>query len=51
MTSFAVNVWHENPFYTLSDARVVIAAWRKKYNQLRPHRSLLLKTPEEFALD
>jgi transposase InsO family protein len=35
---------------TLSEARVVIAEWRKKYNELRPHRSLGMKTPEEFAL-
>ena len=37
-------------FYTLSEARVVIEAWRKKYNELRPHRSLGMKTPEEYAL-
>lgn len=36
-------------FFTLSEARVVIAAWRKKFNQVRPHRSLSMKTPEEFA--
>lgn len=36
--------------FTLSEARVVIAAWRKKFNQIRPHRSLSMKTPEEFAL-
>ena len=36
-------------FYTLSEAQVVIAAWRKKFNQIRPHRSLSMKTPEEFA--
>ena len=36
-------------FYTLSEARVVIAAWRMKFNQVRPHRSLGMKTPEEFA--
>ncbi len=35
--------------YTLSEARVVIAAWKKKYNELRPHRGLGMKTPEEFA--
>ena len=32
-------------FYTLSEARVVIAAWRMKFNQVRPHRSLGMKTP------
>ncbi|MGA0900154.1 MAG: integrase core domain-containing protein, partial [Luteolibacter sp.] len=36
-------------FYTLSEAMVVIAAWRRKFNQIRPHRSLGMKTPEEFA--
>ena len=36
-------------FFTLSEARVVIATWRKKFNQIRPHRSLSMKTPEEFA--
>jgi len=37
-------------FYTLSEAKVVIEAWRRKYNEVRPHRSLGMKTPEEFAL-
>ena len=36
-------------FYTLSEARVVIAAWKKKYNEPRPRRSLGRKTPEQFA--
>ena len=38
-------------FHTLSEAKVVIAAWRSKFNQVRPHRSLGMKTPEEFAFD
>ncbi len=36
-------------FYTLSEARVVIGDWRKKYNTVRPHRSLGMKTPADFA--
>lgn len=36
-------------FYTLGEARVVIADWRRKYNSVRPHRSLGMLTPEEFA--
>lgn len=36
-------------FYTLSEARVVIEDWRWKYNNIRPHRSLGLLTPLEFA--
>ena len=38
-------------FYTLSESKVVIAAWRRKFNQIRPHRSLGMKTPEEFAFE
>jgi len=38
-------------FHTLNEARVVIAAWRMKLNQVRPHRSLGMKTPEEFAFE
>lgn len=36
-------------FYTLGEARVVIADWWWKYNTVRPHRSLGMQTPEEFA--
>lgn len=36
-------------FYTLTEARVVIEDWRWKYNNLRPHRSLGLLTPQKFA--
>ena len=31
------------------DARRKIAAWRKQYNEERPHSSLGYKTPSEFA--
>lgn len=27
-------------FYTLREAQVVIDAWRREYNQVRPHSSL-----------
>jgi putative transposase len=36
-------------FQNLFDARRKIAAWRKEYNQERPHSSLEYKTPKEFA--
>ena len=36
-------------FYTLGESRVVIGDWRRKFNQVRPHRGLGMKTPEEFA--
>jgi putative transposase len=36
-------------FQNLFDARQKIAAWRKEYNEERPHSSLGYKTPMEFA--
>ena len=36
-------------FQNLFDARRKIAAWRKQYNEERPHSSLGYKTPREFA--
>jgi len=36
-------------FQNLFDARRKIAAWRKEYNEERPHSSLDYKTPREFA--
>ncbi len=38
-----------NWFQNLFDARRKIAAWRKEYNEERPHSSLGYKTPSEFA--
>ena len=38
-----------NWFVNLADARRKIAAWRKEYNEERPHSSLAYRTPEEFA--
>ncbi|HZQ69567.1 MAG TPA: integrase core domain-containing protein, partial [Terriglobales bacterium] len=34
---------------TLTEARQVIEAWRREYNDSRPHRSLGERTPSEFA--
>lgn len=36
-------------FTSLAQARILIAAWRKDYNQHRPHSSLDYLTPAEFA--
>jgi putative transposase len=36
-------------FQNLFDARAKISAWRKDYNQERPHSSLGYRTPQEFA--
>ncbi len=35
--------------YTLSESRVVFADWRDYYNHVRPHRSLGLISPGDFA--
>src|SRR5580698_4608225 len=37
-------------FQNLFDARNKIAAWRKEYNEERPHSSLGYCTPKEFAM-
>jgi putative transposase len=37
-------------FRNLYDAREKIAAWRRGYNEVRPHSSLGYRTPAEFAL-
>ena len=39
--------WFEN----LEEAQTVIEAWRKEYNNERPHSSLGMKTPAQFAAD
>ena len=40
---------NEHDFVSLVDVQLTLAAWRAKYNSLRPHGSLGWKTPEEFA--
>jgi putative transposase len=40
---------NEHAFTSLSEAREIIEAWRTDYNEVRPHKSLGKKTPEEFA--
>jgi putative transposase len=36
-------------FATLAEAKQVIEAWRREYNESRPHRALGERTPNEFA--
>lgn len=36
-------------FTSVADARVEMAAWRKEYNEDRPHTSLRNQTPREYA--
>ena len=39
----------ENWFMSLEDAKIKIEAWRKDYNEHRPHSSLGDETPRGFA--
>jgi putative transposase len=39
-----------NGFLSLADARSKIEAWRRQYNESRPHTALGWLTPQEFAL-
>jgi len=39
-----------NLFLSLADARSKIEAWRRHYNESRPHTALGWRTPQEFAL-
>jgi putative transposase len=41
---------NENWFLSLPEAREKIEAWRRDYNQVRPHSALGYQTPEEFAV-
>ena len=36
-------------FTTMAETRQTVEAWRKEYNESRPHRSLGERTPNEFA--
>ena len=36
-------------FYTLKEAQVIIEAWRKEYNSIRPHSSLKYRPPVPLA--
>jgi putative transposase len=38
-------------FISLAEARIRIAAWRRDYNEHRPHSALNYRTPAEFAAD
>jgi len=40
---------NDNQFLTLAEAQTIIEAWRKDYNEERPHGSLDGLTPKEFA--
>jgi transposase InsO family protein len=39
-----------NWFLTLEDAKAKIEAWRREYNESRPHMSLGYMTPQEYSM-
>jgi len=40
---------NENWFFGVGDARRIIEVWRREYNEERPHMSLGMRPPAEFA--
>jgi len=40
---------NEHWFRSLAEARLIVATWRKDYNERRPHSALDYQTPAEFA--
>jgi hypothetical protein len=40
---------NEHWFMSLREARETIEAWRRDYNEVRPHSSLGNRTPQEFT--
>lgn len=40
---------NEHWFTSLAEARILISAWRRDYNENRPHSALNYQTPAEFA--
>jgi putative transposase len=36
-------------FASITEAKQIIEAWRREYNESRPHRALGERTPSEFA--
>ena len=40
---------NEHWFGTLGEARQTIEAWRRDYNEVRPHSALGNRTPQEFT--
>ena len=47
--TFRAECLDTNSFQSLREARQIIEAWRREYNESRPHRALAQRTPTEFA--
>jgi putative transposase len=42
---------HMHVFHSVAEARIVLATYRRQYNEARPHSSLGYRTPTEFKRD
>jgi putative transposase len=42
---------NDHAFMNIDHARFIIEQWRKEYNEERPHSSIGMKTPKQFALE
>jgi putative transposase len=47
--TFSGGVPGQHWFATLAEAKESIEAWRREYNESRPHRALGERTPNELA--
>ena len=47
--TFRAECLNAHGFTSLSEAKQIIEAWRREYNESRPHRALGERTPNEFA--
>jgi putative transposase len=47
--TFRAEYLDTNWFQALAEAKQIIEAWRREYNESRPHRALANRTPEEFV--
>lgn len=49
-SKFRLECLDRESFYGAAEARVISSAYRRKYNEQRPHSSLGFHTPSEFAI-
>ena len=47
--SFRDECLNEHWFSTLAEARAIVSAWRRDYNEIRPHSSIGYQTPAEYG--
>ena len=48
-STFRDQCLNEHWFTSIAEAQMMIEQWRQIYNTIKPHSSLDLKTPQEFA--